>query len=153
MNRESTLRAALGPSLAQQIGGGGAGAATGIVRILPEPGRSVATGVYTASLRTMWIFYVCTSATSIVAAAFIGNKKLKKTHEVHKTGLEEEEKNRLEREREKKEKRESKRLERMSADAETKENKRLSRVSGGISGRNSMAVENRDGKVGGDTNV
>jgi hypothetical protein len=153
MNRESTLRAAVGPSLAQRIGGGGAGAATGIVRNLPEPGRSVATGVYTASLRTMWIFYVCISALSIVAAAFIGNKKLKKTHEVYKTGLEEEERNRLERERERKEKRESKRLERMSADAQRKENKRLSRLSGGVSGRNSIAVENRDGRIGGDTNV
>ena len=114
MNREPTLQAALGPALAQQIGGGGAGAATGIVRGLPEPGRSVATSVYTESLRTMWIFYVCISACSIVAAAFIGNKKLKKTHEVRKTGLEQEEKNRKDRERESAEKRESKRVSKMS---------------------------------------
>ena len=89
----------------------------------------------------MWIFYVCISSCSIVAAAFIGNKKLKKTHEVHKTGLEEEEKNRKERDRERAEKRESKRVSKMSGgDAEKAENKRLSRLSGGLSGRQSPVV-------------
>ena len=109
MTRESTLRSALGPQLASEIGGGGAGAATGIVKSLPEPGRSVATGAYTDSLRTMWIFYVCISACGIVAAAGIGKKKLSKEHQVHKTGLEEEERNRRERKAEKEAKRESKR--------------------------------------------
>ena len=110
MNREPTLRSALGPQLASQIGGGGAGAATGIVKSLPEPGRSVATGVYTDSLRTMWIFYVCISACGIIAAAGIGKKKLSTEHQVHKTGLEEEERNRKERKAEKEAKRESKRI-------------------------------------------
>ena len=58
----------------------------------------------------MWIFYVCISACGIVAAAFIGKKKLSKEHQVYKTGLEEEERNRRERMRERKEKRESKRI-------------------------------------------
>ena len=109
MTRESTLRSALGPQVASQIGGGGAGAATGIVKSLSEPGRSVATGVYTDSLRTMWIFYVCISACGIVAALGIGKKKLSTEHQVHKTGLEEEERNRRERMREKEMKREEKR--------------------------------------------
>lgn len=159
MNREPTLQAALGPALAQQIGGGGAGAATGIVRGLPEPGRSVATSVYTESLRTMWIFYVCISACSIVAAAFIGNKKLKKTHEVRKTGLEQEEKNRKDRERESAEKRESKRVSKMSGgDAEKAENKPFSRLSGRLSGRQSpvvgaLSAQAGNGAVKGDDNV
>jgi len=126
MKREGTLAAAVGESTALQIGGGGAGAATGIVKSLPEPGRTVATGVYTASLRTMWIFFVAISACGIIAAAFIGKKKLSTEHAVHKTGLEQEEKNRLERKREeeakKESKRESKRISRQSMDAE----KRLS---------------------------
>ena len=70
----------------------------------------MATGVYTASLRTMWIFYVCISACAIIAAAGIGKKKLSTEHHVHKTGLEEEERNRKERKAEKKAKRESKRV-------------------------------------------
>lgn len=117
MKREDTLRTALGPELAAQIGGGGAGAATGIVKNLPEPGRFVARGVYVDSLRTMWIFYVAISACGLVAAAFIGKKKLLKTHEVQKTGLAEEEKKRLARKAEDAAKRESKRVSRQSLDA------------------------------------
>ena len=115
--REATLRSALGQATAQEIGGGGAGAATGIVKALPEPGRHVATGVYVDSLRTMWIFYVAISACGLVAAALIGRKTLAKTHEVQKTGLEEEEKNRQQRIAEQEAKRESKRVSRMSMDA------------------------------------
>lgn len=122
MKREDTLRTALGPELAAQIGGGGAGAATGIVKNLPEPGRFVARGVYVNSLRTMWIFYVAISTLGLVAAALIGKKKLLKTHEVQKTGLAEEEKNRLARKAEEAAKRESKRVSRQSLDAGKKVN-------------------------------
>lgn len=106
----------------------------------------------------MWIFYVCISACSIVAAAFIGNKKLKKTHEVRKTGLEQEEKNRKDRERESAEKRESKRVSKMSGDAEKAENKPFSRLSGRLSGRQSPVVgassaQAGNGAVKGDDNV
>ena len=58
----------------------------------------------------MWIFYVCISACAIIAAAGIGKKTLSKEHYVHKTGLEEEERNRKERKAEKEAKRESKRV-------------------------------------------
>lgn len=118
MKREGTLRAALGQSLASQIGGGGAGSATDIVKTLPEPGRHVATGVYVDSLQKMWIFYVAIASLSLVAAAFIGKKTLLKTHEVQKTGLAEEEKNRLARKAEHEAKRQSKGVSRQSLDAE-----------------------------------
>ena len=52
---------------------------------------------------------MCISACGIVAAAGIGKKKLSTEHQVHKTGLEEEERNRRERKAEKEAKRESKR--------------------------------------------
>ena len=118
MKREHTLEKAIDPKTAHQIGGGGAGAATGIVKALPEPGRSIATGAYVDSLRIMWIFYVCISACGIAAAAFIGKKKLNKEHVVNKTGLAQEELNRQDRKREDEAKRESKR-----------ESKRVSRAS------------------------
>ena len=122
MNQLPTLRSALGPTLASQIGGGGAGAGTGILQTLSEPGRSVATGVYTDSLKTMWIFYVCVSALGIVAALGIGKKKLSTEHQVHKTGLEEEERNRIERKREKEAERESKRVSKMEGGSGEKVN-------------------------------
>ena len=116
--REDILQAALGGSLADQIGGGGAGAATGIVKSLPEPGRHVATGVYVDSLKIMWIFYVAIAACGLVSAMLIGRKTLSKSHEVQKTGLEEEEKNRQQRIAENDAKKESKRATRLSLDAD-----------------------------------
>ena len=53
---------------------------------------------------------MCISACAIIAAAGIGKKKLSTEHQVHKTGLEEEERNRKERKAEKEAKRESKRV-------------------------------------------
>jgi len=147
MKREGTLRAALGPKLASQIGGGGAGSATGIVKNLPEPGRHIARGVYVDSLRTMWIFYVAISACALVAAAFIGKKKLTTTHEVQKTGLAEEEKNRQARKAEHDAKRESKRVSRQSVDAE----KRVSGLRNRDAGRSTPDATNE--KVIGDDNV
>lgn len=143
MKREGILRAALGPKLASQIGGGGAGSATGMVKNLPEPGRHIATGVYVDSLRTMWIFYVAISACALVAAAFIGKKKLTTTHEVQKTGLVEEEKNRQARKAENAASKESKRVSRRSLDAEK-------RLSGGA-GRSTP--DRLTEKVVGDNNV
>ena len=121
MKREGTLRAVMPASVAAQIGGGGAGSATGIVKGLPEPARHVATGVYVHSLRTMWIFYVAISAVAIVSAALIRRKQLSKTHEIQKFGVEEEEKNRQARKAEKAEhdaEKEAKRASRRSMDAE-----------------------------------
>ena len=135
--RASMIEAAAGPAAGQQIGGGGAGAATVIVKMLPEPGRSIVTGAYTSSLQKGWIFYTAFAALGILAAAFIGKKKLSKEHEVHKTGLEEEEKNRRERKAEDHAKRESKR-----------ESKRLSRQSLDDSKRNSAEASRRQSMEG-----
>jgi len=131
MKRENTLRDALNQATAQQIGGGGAGSATGIVKALPEPGRHIARGVYVDSLRTMWIFYVSISACGLVAAALIGRKTLNKSHEVQKTGLAEEEKNRQQRIAENDAKKESRRVSRQGLDAD----KRLSGLKKNDAGR------------------
>lgn len=147
MKRAGTLRKVLPPDVAAQIGGGGAGAATNIVKKLPNPTRHTVTVVYVKSLQNMWIFYVAISVLGLVAAVLIGNKKLSKTHEVQKTGLEEEEKNRKARKAENDAKRESKRVSRQSLDAE----KRLSGVKHGGHGR--ATPDATAEKIRGDGNV
>ena len=108
--RQATLRAALGPGIAQALGGGSAGAATGVVAQLPPQQKAIATAAYTSSLMTMWIFYVCIAALGLAVSLAIGKQTLSKTHEMQKTGLAEQEKARQERKSEEKAKRESKRL-------------------------------------------
>ena len=99
--RESTLSAALGPQIGSELGGGSAGANTAIVKVLPEAQRVVADQAYTASLREMWIFYVAISAVGLVISLAIGRQTLSKQHEVTKTGLAEQERDRKERQEQK----------------------------------------------------
>lgn len=96
-NRLPALQSALGPQVAQALGGGSAGANTAIVASLPPAQKAVATQAYTDSLRTMWILYVCVSAFGLLASAAIGRQTLSKTHEVTRTGLEVQERERRER--------------------------------------------------------
>ena len=107
--RESTLIAASNQQIGSTLGGGGAGAATALVKNLPEPGRQTVRAAYTASLREMWIFYVCIAAAGLAISLFIAKTTLSKTHEVTETGLAAEERNRLERKQEAEDKRASKR--------------------------------------------
>ena len=142
--RQGTLKSVLPANVAAQIGSGGAGSATGIVKNLPEPARHVATGVYVHSLKTMWIFYVAISAVGIGSAALIRRKQLSRTHEIQKHGVEEEEKNRQARIAEKAEhdaKREAKRASRRSMDAE----KRLSGVKKSGHGRSTPDASGTNG--------
>ena len=106
--RESILIAATNQAIGSQLGGGGAGAATTIVKGLPEPGRQTVREAYVASLREMWIFYVCIAAVGLIVSFFITKTKLSRSHEVTKTGLAEEERNRAERKQEADSKRASK---------------------------------------------
>ena len=62
-----------------------------------------------ASLREMWIFFICIAAVGLVVSLFIKKKTLSKKHEVTKTGLAVEEQNRMERKHEAESKRASKR--------------------------------------------
>ena len=113
--RQSALIAATNQQIGHELGGGGAGAAAAVVKALPEPGRHAVRAVYVASLREMWIFYVCIAATGLFASLFIKKTRLTKTHEVTKTGLAVEEANRRERKQEKESKRASKRASSMNA--------------------------------------
>ena len=114
-SRESALVAATNQKIGHELGGGGAGAAAAVVKALPEPGRHAVRAIYVASLREMWIFYVCIAATGLVVSLFIEKTTLTKTHEVRKTGLAAEEANRIERKQEEESKRASKRASGMNA--------------------------------------
>lgn len=90
------LQAALGPQVGSALGGGSAGASTNIVQSLPPTQRNVATSAYTASLRTMWYFYVAIAVLGICCSAAIGRNKLSKQHQIQKQGLAEQERLRAE---------------------------------------------------------
>ena len=107
-SRQSALIAATNQQIGHELGGGGAGAAAAVVKALPEPGRNAVRAVYVASLREMWIFYVCIAATGLVVSLFIKKTTLTKTHEVTKTGLAVEEANRIQRKQEAESKKASK---------------------------------------------
>ena len=94
---ENELKAALPPGLGAALGGGSAGASTGIVRNLPPAQKLVATKAYTASLRDMWYYYVAIAVLGVCASLAISKNTLSKQHEVQKHGLGEQEKQRKER--------------------------------------------------------
>ncbi|KAL8735695.1 MAG: hypothetical protein Q9181_002737 [Wetmoreana brouardii] len=105
--RRSTLASSLPPNLASSLGGGSAGAATGIIKNLPQAQKRVVNQVYTESLRTMWIFYTAVAALGLSMSFLIGRQTLSKVHEVQKQGLAGQEEQRKKVEEEKRMKRES----------------------------------------------
>ncbi|KAH6702845.1 MFS multidrug transporter-like protein [Leptodontidium sp. MPI-SDFR-AT-0119] len=94
--RFPALLAALGPETAAALSGGSAGASVGIVAQLPPAQQAVARQAFHESLKVMWILYVAFAALGLVITAFIGNNVLSKEHQTVKTGLDEEERHRLE---------------------------------------------------------
>jgi hypothetical protein len=111
--RQAGLVASLGPAIAKELSGGSAGASVGIVNQLPAAQREIARRAFHESLRTMWIVYVAFAALGLLVSLGISQNVLSKEHETTKTGLAEEEKNRVEMMRKK---RESKELARKSKD-------------------------------------
>ena len=99
--RLPTLLATIPASVATQLGSGSAGANTGIVAALPPAQKSVAVVAYTQSLQDMWIFYTCLGLVGLLASLLISKNTLSKTHEVTMTGLDAQERGRLERKEEK----------------------------------------------------
>ena len=95
--RQDTLRAALNPDVAAALGGGSAGASTGIVATLPPGQKEVATRAYTESLQTIWIVFVALAAFGVLCSLAIGRQKLSKVLVLQKHGLQEQERHREER--------------------------------------------------------
>ncbi|KAK5172345.1 uncharacterized protein LTR77_003984 [Saxophila tyrrhenica] len=99
--KSSTLIRALGPQLAQRLGGGNAGAESNLIDSLPPGQRSVVRVAFANSLMPMWAMYTAFAAAGLVSAFFIGRKTLTSQHEETKTGLEAEKENAAARKQEK----------------------------------------------------
>ena len=85
--RRSELSAVLPPALVDELSGGAVGGDRDIVNALPDAQKSVVRVVYTESLKTLWIFYVCIAFLGLVTCFLLKKKVLSKTHNEHKTGL------------------------------------------------------------------
>ena len=107
--KSGTLVRALGPQLAQRLGGGNAGANTDVIMELPDGQQTVVRRAFANSLQPMWLMYTVFAAAGLIAAFFIGRKTLSKEHQETKTGLDAEKENAAQREQEREEKRASKR--------------------------------------------
>ena len=107
--KAGTLTRALGPKLAQQLGGGNAGANTQLIDSLPENEKSVVRVAFADSLMPMWVMYTVFAGVGLIVSFFIHRKVLTSKHEETKTGLEAEREHAAERQAERAEKRESKR--------------------------------------------
>lgn len=98
------LRPVLSPETFSMLEGKSAGAATELVKALPESERLPVATAYTESLKIMWIFYTAVGAIGFITSLFIQRQKLGKNHQITKTGLDVQEKDRRERLERKKQK-------------------------------------------------
>jgi hypothetical protein len=108
------LTQVLGPALAQQLGGGSAGANTQIIDKLPANQKTIVRQDFAASLQKMWIMYCVVAFVGLLCVVLVRRKELSKQHEETKTGIEAEKVHAAEREAEREARRESKRQSQMA---------------------------------------
>ena len=113
--KKATSNPALG-ALVGASGGGGPGAAIGIVQHLPPQQKSLAQSAFASSLQDVWIFYLAFSVLGLGAAFLITTQKLDKEHKETEVGLEAEKARREEMKREQQERRDKRASKRMSKD-------------------------------------
>lgn len=106
--QQPALIAAVGPQMGSILGGGGAGAATDLVKSLAPAPKAIVDQIYVNSLKDMWIFYVAISAVGLAVSLLITKQALSKSHEVQKTGLAQQEQYRLDEEEQRRSQRASK---------------------------------------------
>ena len=82
-----TLLRELGPDIANLLTGSSAGASVGVVSKLPGAEGDRARRAYFTSLRTMYIVYTAFAGLGLFLSFFVGQRKLSKDHQEHKTGL------------------------------------------------------------------
>jgi hypothetical protein len=85
--RRDELAAVLPPVLVDQLSGGGIGGSLDIVNSLPAAQKEVLRVVYTESMMTVWIFFVCIAFLGLLTTFALKRTVLSKTHDQHKTGL------------------------------------------------------------------
>jgi Major Facilitator Superfamily len=96
-NKAPYLASVLPADVVGQLAASSSGSNTQFLKMLPPDQKDIVNIAYTDSLQKMWIFYTAMSALAILVSAFIGKKVLSKTHEQTRTGLEEQERVRVER--------------------------------------------------------
>ncbi|PWY92763.1 hypothetical protein BO70DRAFT_425431 [Aspergillus heteromorphus CBS 117.55] len=91
-----TVTAAIGATDADAIESSFSGSEGDLIRSLPESERRVVLDAYTFALSRMWIFYTAMAGLALFVSFFIKPVVLSKAHVIKKTGLEEQERARLE---------------------------------------------------------
>lgn len=89
------LQSGLSPQLASRLTDGGAASLTTLVRGLPMVEQEAVKYAYTESLQKTWIIYVCIGMVGFIVSFAIQKEELNKQHEVIKTGLEAQERYRM----------------------------------------------------------
>lgn len=108
-----TLARQLGPQIASRLSGANLEANTNYIKTLPAAQKVFADQAITSSLRKMFIFYTAIGALGLFLSIFIKKRTLSEERRNVKTGLEEQERVRLQ---EKENKRMSKQMQRSSRD-------------------------------------
>ena len=90
------LAAVIPPQALTLLADGSAGASVEVVKSLAQPGKRITQTAFTESLSTMWIFYTVLGVLGTAASFAIAKKRLDKTHEVRKQGLDVQERDRKE---------------------------------------------------------
>ncbi|ORY55845.1 major facilitator superfamily-domain-containing protein [Pseudomassariella vexata] len=82
-----SLLASLGPELASQLSGSSAVGSVSVVAALTGEQGDIAKAAYWNSLKTMYIMYTCVAGLGLLISPLVGQRKLSKEHQEHKTGL------------------------------------------------------------------
>ncbi|KAJ5531338.1 hypothetical protein N7527_004731 [Penicillium freii] len=72
----TTLTSVLGDETAAYFDGSSAEANVGLIASLPVHQRNAVRGAYVASLRSMWILYICVAAVGLLASLMVNKKSL-----------------------------------------------------------------------------
>jgi Major Facilitator Superfamily len=92
------LASVLPANVLAQLSASSSGSNTEFLKTIPPNQKAIVNIAYTTSLQKMWIFYTAMAGLAILVSLLIGKKTLSKTHEQTRTGLQEQERARLERE-------------------------------------------------------
>ena len=90
------LTKVLGPQIAARVSGTSIEASTNFIKNLPHAQKVVVDQAITSSLSKMFIFYTCIAAFGLFLSLFIKKRELSKVRNQNKTGLQEQERVRLE---------------------------------------------------------
>ena len=115
------LASVLPGNVVEQLGASSSGSNAEYLKTLPPDQKAIVDIAYTDSLQKMWIFYTVISGLAILVSLLIGKKVLSKTHEHTVTGLQEQERARVERAEERRARKEFKEGSRRGAEVKAGE--------------------------------